>query len=118
MGEEYNSHYDAIKSKLPKNVVQLHENSLHHAKVISFEKPSNDIFDMILDCKGGFHYFSNIKLTFTGVSELKMPKKFEGAWWLYDEVHLHDEHFVLHVLFDYPFSEFLIIAENVIIEQL
>jgi hypothetical protein len=59
----------------------------------------------------------DIKLTFTGVSKLSMPKKFEGAWWLYDEVHLNDEHFELHVLFDCPFTEFSI-AENVIIEQL
>lgn len=67
---------------------------------------------------GGFHYFTDIKLTFTGVSKLTIPEKVEGAWWLYDEVYRNDTYFELHVLFDCPLTEFLIIAENVEIEQL
>ena len=116
--KEYNDHYESIKSQLPKNVVQLHENSLHDATIKSFESHPNDIFIMILDCSGGFHYFTDIKLTFTGVSKLTMPEKSEGAWWLYDEVYRSDNNFELHVLFDCPLTEFSIIAENVVIEQL
>lgn len=115
---EYYDHYESIKSLLPKNVVQLHENSLHDATIKSVENPSNDTFIMILDCSGGFHYFTDIKLTFTGVSKLTMPEKIEDAWWLYDEVYRSDKYFELYVLFDCPLTEFSITAEDVVIEQL
>lgn len=43
---EYNNHYESITSQLPKNVVQLLENSLHDGTIKSFESPSYDIFIM------------------------------------------------------------------------
>jgi hypothetical protein len=116
--KEYTQYYDSIKEKLPNNVVQLRENSLHDAKVLSIEIPSKDMFVITLDCRGGFHYFTDIKLTFLGVKELSPPDKLEGAWWLYDEVYTHKAGFELHVLFDAPLTEFTIIAENVLIEKL
>lgn len=48
--QKYHVHFESIKGMLPKNVVQLHENSLHDAKVKSFEYPSKDTFVMTLDC--------------------------------------------------------------------
>lgn len=116
--KEYKDHYESIKSQLPKSVVQLQENSLHDATIKSIESPSHETLIMILDCSGGFHYFTDIKLTFTGVRSLSMPEEIEGAYWLYDEVYLSDKHFELHVLLDCPLTEYSIIAENVIIEQL
>ena len=80
--------------------------------------PSKDTFVMTLDCRGGFHYFTEVKLTFTGVEELFVPENFEEAWWLYNEVYSTKAGFELHVLFDCPFSEMKIIAENVLIEEL
>lgn len=118
LDEEYLNHYKSIKDKLPKNVVKLHEDSLHDANVKSYNSPSKDTFIMILDCRGGFHYFTDIKLTFTGVKELNLPEGFEGAYWLYDEVYSTKEGFELRVLFDCPFSEVKIKAENVLIETL
>lgn len=82
LDKKYFLHYDSIKDQLPKNVVQLLENSLHDATVKSFEYPSKDTFVMTTDCRGGFHYFTDVKLTFTGVEELLVPENFEGEWWL------------------------------------
>ncbi|WNC16010.1 DUF4085 family protein [Brevibacillus brevis] len=83
----------------------------------SIEYPSKDTFVMTLDCRGGFHYFTDITLTFTGVEELFVPDHFEGAWWLYNEVYSTKTGFELHVLFERPFSEMKISAENVFIAE-
>lgn len=49
LDQEYINHYKSIKDKLSNNVVQLHDNSLHDARVISYEIPSKDTFSIILD---------------------------------------------------------------------
>ncbi|WML48728.1 DUF4085 family protein [Neobacillus sp. PS3-34] len=118
LDQEYINHYKSIKDKLSNNVVQLHDNSLHDARVISYEIPSKDTFTIILDCRGGFHYFTDIKVTFTGVTELSIPNQLEGASWLYDEVYCTNTGFEYHVLFDCPLTEFNITAENVLIAEL
>lgn len=114
----YNKVYLSIKNNLPKNVVQLHDNSLHDAQVTSFQRPTNETFEMTLDCRGGFHYFTDIKLTFLGVQELSKPDFLEEAYWLYDEVYSTKKGFELNVLFDCPLKEFAIKAENVLIEEI
>ncbi|MFS0864724.1 DUF4085 family protein [Fredinandcohnia sp. 179-A 10B2 NHS] len=117
--QEYNNHFKSIKNKLPKNVVQLHEKSLHDASIKSIKYDSTDTLSMILDCSGGFHYFTDIQLTFTGVKKVTMSRNLEGAFWLYDEVYVcENKQFELGVLFDNPLSEFSIIAEDVMIKQL
>lgn len=118
LNKEYFSYYNSIKDRLPKNAVQLIENSLHDATVKSFDSPSNDTFILILDCRGGFHYFTDVKLTFTGVEEFLIPEKFDMAWWLYNEIYPTKAGFELRVLFDCPLSEIIIAAENVLIEVL
>ncbi|MFM1654785.1 DUF4085 family protein [Brevibacillus sp. B_LB10_24] len=112
----YKQQYNAVKDKLPAGAVQLHENSLHDAKVISCELASGDRLIMTLDCRGGFHYFTDVKLIFTGVTELALPDKLEGAWWLYDEIYLSDTGFELHVLFDCPLTECKITAKDIWLE--
>ncbi|KJS13045.1 MAG: hypothetical protein VR67_05915 [Peptococcaceae bacterium BRH_c8a] len=117
VANEYNQYYNSIKETLPENAVRLHENSLHDASVLSFAAPSRDTFEIILDCRGGFHYFTDIKLTFVGVKELSVPDKLEGTYWLYNEVYATKEGFELHVLF-HPLTEFTIVAESVFIDEL
>ncbi|MGG3573974.1 DUF4085 family protein [Bacillus gobiensis] len=114
----YNNYYQSIKNKLPKNVVTLHDNSLHDAQVTSFHRPSKETFEMTMDCRGGFHYFTDVKLTFLGVQELSEPDFLEEAYWLYDEIHSTEKGFELNVLFDCPLKEFTIKAENVLIEEI
>jgi len=114
--KEYNEKYQATKHLLPINAVQIHEKSLHDAKVKEFEVPAKDTLILTLDCSGGFHYFSDIRLTFSGVTELRIPEKWKGAWWLYNEIYATDRGFELNVLFDCPLTEWKIVAENVQIE--
>ncbi|PSL41557.1 uncharacterized protein DUF4085 [Planomicrobium soli] len=115
---EYNRHYESIKDQLPAGAVQLVEESLHDATVISVEKPSDEVLIIQLDCRGCFHYFTDIELTFTGVTEANIPEEFEGAWWLYDEMDLTDPGFELQALFDSPRTEVKIVARDVKIEVL
>lgn len=113
---EYRRCYMSIKDSLPDNVVQLCEKSLHDARVLSLEMPSEDTFIITLDCRGGYHYHTDVKLTFIGVKKLQPPDLSVGSDWLYDEVYSTDAGFELHVLFGSPLREFTIVADNVLIE--
>jgi len=115
-GMTYRSYYDSIKSSLPESVIQLFEKSLHDARVTSIETPSKDIFILTLDCRGGYHYLTDVKLTFTGVEKLQPENLSPGSIWLYDEVYLTKTGFELHVLLDGPLMEFTLSAENVTID--
>ena len=117
ISDDYSRHYVSIKERLPAGAVQLMEQSLHDATVISVEKTEETLI-IKLDCSGGFHYFTDIQLTFTGVAEADIPEDFAGAWWLYNEIYLADNRFELHVLFDSPMIEAKIIAQDVKIEIL
>lgn len=116
IGNEYRRYYMSIKDSLSENVVQLCEKSLHDARLRSVEMPSEDIFIMTLDCRGSYHYHTDVKITFIGVKNLQPPDLSVGSNWLYDEVYPTDVGFELHVLFDSPLIEFTISADNVIIE--
>ncbi|RNF38122.1 DUF4085 family protein [Planococcus salinus] len=116
LGDEYSRHYDSIKNRLPAGAIQLMEQSLHDATVISVEKAQEEMLIIKLDCSGGFHYFTDIQLTFTGVTEADIPTEFAGAWWLYNEIYLTEHGFELHVLFDSPMVEAKIIAQDVTIK--
>ncbi|WP_055106373.1 DUF4085 family protein [Paenibacillus ihumii] len=114
--ESYRNNYNSIKKSLPENVINLVEKTLHDARVISFEMPSKGTLVMTLDCRGGYHYLTDIRLTFTGVQKMKPTTLREGSVWLYDEVYLTETGFELHVLLDGPLMEFTILATNVTIE--
>ncbi|MGO4545317.1 DUF4085 family protein [Paenibacillus sp. 2TAB23] len=116
IGVTYRKYYDSIKGSLPEYVIQLIEKSLHDAQVTLIEIPSKDTFIMTLNCRGGYHYLTDVRLTFTGVENIKPTKISAGSCWLYDEVYLTETGFELHVLLDGPLMEFTISAENVSIE--
>jgi len=116
IGIAYRNYYNSIKSSLPHNVIQLYEKSLHDAQVTSIEQPLKDTFIMTLDCRGGYHYLTDIRLIFTGVQIIQPTNLSVGSGWLYDEVYLTETGFELHVLLDGPLMEFTISAENVNIE--
>ena len=110
--------YEGIKHKLPKNVVQLHENSLHDADVISFEyMPEKQEFIMILNhLEDGKEV--NVILTFAGVKDIILEDNIETALWLYEEVYIDGDYFELHVLFESPLTDMVIKAENLNIKKL
>ncbi|GFN33015.1 DUF4085 family protein [Paenibacillus xylaniclasticus] len=118
LGEKYHGHYMAIRESLPDNVVQLCKKTLHDARVLSTERRSQDTFSITLDCKGAFHYHTNVIITFTGVSHIQPADLKPNSSWLYDEVYLTNTGFELHVLFECPLMEFIIAADNVTIEVL
>ncbi|MES5866339.1 DUF4085 family protein [Bacillus cereus group sp. RP32] len=112
----YLEQFHSIKKKLPTNVIQLHDYSLHDSVVKSVERISKDTLIIILDCSGTFSEFDKLEVTFTGVTKCSIPEDFEGAWWLCHEIDLTNEGFELGVLFDCPFEEVTICAEDVLLE--
>lgn len=116
--DDYSRHYESIKESLPAGAIQLTEKSLHDCVIKSTERPSDDVLVLILDCSGGFHYFKDIKVTFTGVREAAIPEDMVDAWWLYNEIYLNGDLFELHVLFDMPMMEVKIVSRDVQIEEL
>ena len=118
LDEEYQQHFESIKAELPSNAVELVENGLHDAVVLSVERPSDDQLVLTLDCSGGFHYFTDVRFIFEGVTFSDVPADFKGAWWLYDEIYKTEDGFELHTLFDCPMTETVIRVRDVKIEPL
>lgn len=116
VGLAYRSAYSQIRAKLAESAVQLHEKTLHDANVKALERPSPDTLILILDCSGCYHYFTDVKITFSGVKLHQIPDQLVGAYWLYDEIYATENGFELHVLFDSPLSELTLAAEAVSIE--
>ncbi|KAA0745675.1 DUF4085 family protein [Bacillus sp. AY3-1] len=112
----YLEQFHSIKKKLPTNVIQLHDYSLHDSVVKSVERISKDTLIIILDCSGTFSEFDKLQVTFIGVTKCSIPEDVEGAWWLCHEIDLTNEGFELGVLFDGPFEEVTICAKNVLLE--
>ncbi|KAA0775187.1 DUF4085 family protein [Bacillus pretiosus] len=112
----YLEQFHSIKKKLPTNVIQLHDYSLHDSVVKSVERISKDTLIIILDCSGTCSEFDKLEVTFTGVTKCSIPEDFEGAWWLCHEIDLTNEGFELGVLFDGPFEEVTICAKDVLLE--
>jgi hypothetical protein len=113
--EERRVNYQAIRSSLPDSAVQLYEKSLHDARVVSIERPSESELVLVLDCGGCMHYDTEVKLTFIGVSQ-SSPDIPAGGFWLYEEIDKTEDGFELRVLFDYPLTEATIRARDVRIE--
>lgn len=116
--KEYRSGYDAMKDRLPVQTVQLVENTLHDARVVSYAMPEEGVAEIILDCSGGYYYQCDIRLRFTGVSRISLPEPLAGKYWLYDEIYALEQGFELGVLMSYPPGELIITAQNVSIEML
>ncbi len=115
--QAYIENFNSIKEKLTQNVIQLHEYSLHDSVVRSVDRRSKDTLIITLDCSGSFNDFEMLRLTFEGVKECSMPKKFEGAWWMCHEIELTEDGFELGVLFDCPFEEVTICAKDILLEK-
>lgn len=115
--DDYSRHYESIKEFLPPGAVQLTEKSLHDCIVKNVSRPSEDVLVLRLDCSGGFHYFKDIEVTFTGLREVVIPEDMTDGWWLYNEIYLNGDLIELHVLFDTPMTEVTIICNDVQIEE-
>lgn len=109
-------HYEKLKHELPVGFVQLHENSLHDADVISFTYlPDKQECKIILN---PLEEGVRVVLTFTGVIDLVLEKNIEEAIWLYDELSIDGDYYEVHVLFGSPLTEFYIKTQNLKVEKL
>lgn len=116
LNKEFRESYEENKGGLSENVIRFYENSLHDARLLSLERPANNVIIMNLDCKDGFAYFTNIKVTFTGVTEFSYTDSIEGGWWLTAEIYPNENGFDYHVLLDNPLQEMKIVAVDVMVE--
>ena len=90
--ERYNRHFDAIRSRLPIEVVQFHQLSLHDLVVDELEWVAPNR----LRLKIGWY-----QVCFLDVRSSDLPDDLVGAAWLYSEVHLASPTgFELQVLID------------------
>lgn len=117
LDQSYLEYFNSIKKKLPSNVVQLHEFSLHDSVIKVVKCKSEDTLSIVLDYTGTFSDFNKLQVSFTGVTKCSIPENFEGAWWLYHEIELTEDGFELGVLFDCPFREVTICATNLLLEK-
>ena len=118
ISKDYVRMYEVNKEKLSKNVVQFYDKSLHDAQLKRIARPVNDVLIMNLDCRGGFHYFSEIRVIFTGVKEFYHTGSKEGGWWLTSEIYPNENGFDFHVLLDNPMQEMKIVAADVRVEEI
>lgn len=116
--DDYSRHYESIKEALPPGAIQLTEKSLHDCVVKNVGRPSEDEVVLLIDCSGGFHYFKDVEVKFTGASQVVIPDDIMGARWLYNEIYLNEDRVELHVLFDMPMTEVTIISRDIQIEEL
>ncbi|RLQ91288.1 DUF4085 family protein [Planomicrobium sp. Y74] len=116
--DDYSRHYESIKESLPPGAIQLTEKSLHDCVVKRVDRPSDDELVLLIDCSSGFHYFKDVEVKFTEVSDSLIPEDITGAWWLYNEIYLSGDCVELHVLFDTPITEVTIICKDIQIEEL
>jgi hypothetical protein len=90
--ERYEEHFEAIRSRLPVEVVQFHQLSYHDLVVHELEWVSPNQLRLRV---GWFQVF------FLGVRFSNIPADLAGAAWLYSEVHLASPiGFQLQVLLD------------------
>jgi hypothetical protein len=90
--ERYNEHFEAIKSRLPIEVVQFHKLSLHDLVVHEVEWVAPKQLRLRI---GWFQVF------FLDVRSSDLSANLVGAAWLYSEVHLSSPRgFELEVLLD------------------
>ena len=122
---DYNSHYKAIESSLPIDIIKLEkEYDLHDSKVVSIEKVSEYELILTIDCAACMKNIGIYKLVFTGVKFAITPSNICGSYCIWSEVYLYEkESFELNILMDGPgkllnLSEFKIIANNLSIRSI
>lgn len=116
--KQYNKQYNSIKHKLPQNIIQISEISLHDSVVESIESIDENSIVMTLNSENTVDYRGQVRLRFNGIKYICSYADLENACWVYNEVYITDNGFELNILFDCPLYEFKIIAEDILIEQL
>jgi hypothetical protein len=75
--ERYNEHFEAIRSRLPVEVVQFHQLSLHDLVVKECERVAQRQLRLRIDW---------LQVFFLDVRSCELPADLVGAAWLYSEI--------------------------------
>ncbi len=114
--EKAHMHFESIRDQVPENFVKLREARLHDARILHIAR-KDDTIRLTLDGSGSFNDADCIVLTFKEVKEEHSELPLEvGQHWLYEEVDVHEVGAVFRVLVDCPMTQWMVVAENVIIE--
>lgn len=115
--EQAQEHFESIRGRLPDGFIKLQENGLHDASILHITRKNNTI-RLTLNGDGSFNAAAYIVLIFHHVkaeySDLSIQ---EGQYWLYEEVHMHEDGVLFQVLVDCPMTQWSIIAQDVTIEH-
>jgi hypothetical protein len=117
-GLAYQAHLESIKPQLTKSMQEFCDTSLHDGVIESYGQPRSDVVELQIDAREnpwgpvGFY-----RLVFTGVQWHTILENLVNEWWLYQEVHLHDEAgFEYRVLLTE--GEFCVVADNVELQKI
>jgi len=114
---DYTRHLARIRDRLPASVQKCCDLSLHDGIVVSVGQPSSDEFEIVIDAtRNPWGPRGRFKLSFIGVTSETLQQPSVQDWWLYEEWHLSDAGFALHVLFEK--SELLVEASALAFESL
>src|SRR5262245_30674976 len=112
---DYARHLARIRERLPESVQKCCNLSLHDGVVSSVAHPSTDAFEIVVDATNNpWGPRGKFKLTFQGVNSETLQQPSVRDWWLYEEWHLADTGFALHVLLQR--TELLVEASTLIFE--
>jgi hypothetical protein len=110
----YRIHFKSIAGKLPSSAREFAKYSFHDAELLETHFGQATL-SFLLDTRGCFTISTpRARLTFEGVHDYSQTLPRKDEWWLYEELHLAESGFSLHVLFDE--TDFQITAERVFVE--
>ncbi|MDF2923611.1 MAG: hypothetical protein K0R57_2525 [Paenibacillaceae bacterium] len=90
-GENARTRYEAVKDRLPVGGRRFAEEiHLHDTVITGYSWLGTGIFQLDLNCRGGFMGLESCALIFTGVSLAEWEKDLTNNWWLYNEIDLAD----------------------------
>ncbi|MBE1555641.1 DUF4085 family protein [Sporosarcina limicola] len=114
--EQARLYFESICDQVPENFVKLQEARLHDARILHIAH-KDDAIRLTLDGSGSFNNAVCIVLTFKKVKKEHSDLPLEaGQHWLYEEVDVHEVGAVFHVLVDCPMTQWMVAAEDVLIE--
>ncbi|MBN1429459.1 MAG: DUF4085 family protein [Anaerolineae bacterium] len=112
--DAYRDYLASILSQLPPGSRDLAENTFHDGIIKELNELEPGSLQITIDASHNpWGPRGNFQLQFIGVSSLIVDGTVVGDWWLYEELHLLEHGFALHVLLET--SEIIVEAADVTI---
>ena len=111
-GREYTRQLELVRQRLPESARKLCDLTLHDGIVERIERPAQDTVRLIVNASNNpWGPRGRFDLQFLGVNPLTFREPAVRDCWLYEEMHLSDSGFALHVLLHK--SEMIVEASSV-----